>query len=442
MIEVGEETGKTERALLVGLELLRDNRWDIDDLLAELSQLARTAGMEVVGSNVSRRLKPNPATYIGTGKAEEIGQLCRDDDVAIILFNGDLSPAQLRNLQDATGVMVMDRTELILKIFAQRARTREACLQIELAQLHFQLPRVAGAWTHLSRQKGGMKGTRDAGEKQVEMDRRIIRTRIHQLEKEVDVVQRQREAQRKRRNRTRIPVVSIIGYTNSGKSTLLNSLTDALVPAEDKLFATLDPITRKATLPSGRTVLFSDTVGFIRNLPHNLIKAFRATLEEVREADLLIEVLDLSHRMVWKQKKAVEEVLKELKADEKPMIVALNKMDLVRDKFLLAEARSRLDGGVPISALKRTGLDELLQVIDDQLDGPRRNYRFLIPQSRQDLISHLYREGQVVRIDYHQNDIYVEVLTEDRLLGGARRFLLEGGGGRRREKQGGVGSSR
>ena len=271
-----------------------------------------------------------------------------------------------------------------------------------------------------------MKGTRDAGEKQVEMDRRIIRTRIHQLEKEVDVVQRQREAQRKRRNRTRIPVVSIIGYTNSGKSTLLNSLTDALVPAEDKLFATLDPITRKATLPSGRTVLFSDTVGFIRNLPHNLINAFRATLEEVREADLLIEVLDLSHRMVWKQKKAVEEVLKELKADEKPMIVALNKMDLVRDKFLLAEARSRLDGGVPISALKRTGLDELLQAIDDQLDGPRRNYRFLIPQSRQDLISHLYREGQVVRIDYHQNDIYVEVLTEDRLLGGARGFLLQG----------------
>jgi GTPase len=428
MIEVGEETGKMERALLVGLELTRDNRWDVDDLLAELSQLARTAGMKVVGSNVSRRLKPHPATYIGTGKAEEIGQYCRDEDVAIILFNGDLSPAQLRNLQDATGVMVMDRTELILKIFAQRARTREACLQIELAQLNFQLPRVAGAWTHLSRQKGGMKGTRDAGEKQVEMDRRIIRTRIHQLEKEVDVVQRQREAQRKRRSRTRIPVVSIIGYTNSGKSTLLNSLTDAQVPAEDKLFATLDPITRKAMLPSGRSVLFSDTVGFIRNLPHNLVNAFRATLEEVREADLLIEVLDLSHRMVWKQKKAVEEVLKELKADEKPMIVALNKMDLVRDKFLLAEARSRLDGGVPISALKRTGLDDLLQAIDDRLDGPCRNYRLLIPQSRQDLIARLYREGQVVKIDYHQNDIYVEVLTEDRLLGDARKFLLEGGG--------------
>lgn len=424
MIEVGKEMEKIERALLVGLELSRDNRWDIDDLLAELFQLARTAGMEVVGNDVSRRLKPHPATYIGTGKADEIGRRCRDEDVAIILFNGDLSPAQLRNLQDATGVMVMDRTELILKIFAQRARTREARLQIELAQLHFQLPRVAGAWTHLSRQKGGMKGTRDAGEKQVEVDRRIIRARITQLEKEVDGVRRQREAQRKRRHRSRIPVISIIGYTNSGKSTLLNSLTYASVPAEDKLFATLDPITRKAILPSGRTVLFSDTVGFIRNLPHNLIDAFRATLEEVLEADLLIEVLDLSHRMVWKQQKAVEEVLKELKADEKPMIVALNKMDLVRDKFRLVEVRSRLDGGVPISALKRTGLDELLQAINEQLDGSRLNYRLLIPPSRQDLISRLYRDGQVARIDYHQNEIYVEVLIEDRLLGEARGFLI------------------
>jgi len=390
----------------------------------------------VIGRNISRRLKPHPATYVGTGKAEEIGQYCRDEDVGCILFNGDLSPAQLRNLQDATGVMVMDRTELILKIFAQRARTREGCLQVELAQLQFQLPRVAGAWTHLSRQKGGMKGTRDAGEKQVEVDRRIIRSRIHQLEKEVDGVRRQRAAQRKRRHQNRIPVVSIIGYTNSGKSTLLNSLTDASVLAEDKLFATLDPITRKATLPSGRTVLFSDTVGFIRNLPHNLINAFRATLEEVSSADLLLEVLDISHRMVWKQRKAVEEVLRELKADEKPMIVALNKMDLVRDQFFMVEVRSRLDGGVPISALKQTGLDELLQSIDDHLDGPRRNYRLLIPQSRQDLISRLYRDGQVARIDYHENDIYVEVLIEDRLLGESRKFLLQGGAGKRRDEQG------
>jgi len=442
MIEVGKEKGGRERALLVGLELSRDNRWDMDDLLSELSQLARTAGMEVIGRNISRRLKPHPATYIGTGKAEEIGQYCRNEDVEIILFNGDLSPAQLRNLQDATGVMVMDRTELILKIFAQRARTREGRLQIELAQLQFQLPRVAGAWTHLSRQKGGMKGTRDAGEKQVEMDRRIIRSRIHQLEKEVEGVRRQRASQRKRRQQNHIPVISIIGYTNSGKSTLLNSLTDASVLAEDKLFATLDPITRKATLPSGRTVLFSDTVGFIRNLPHNLIDAFRATLEEVRAADLLLEILDVSHRMVWKRRRAVEEVLKELEADTKPMIVALNKVDLVQDQFFMVEVRSRLDGGIPISALKGTGLDELLQAIDDHLDVSRRNYRLLIPQSRQDLVSRLYRDGQVVKIDYHENDIYVEVLIEDRLLGEVRKFLLQGGGGSSREEEGIAGMRR
>ncbi|MEA1927322.1 MAG: GTPase HflX [Candidatus Auribacterota bacterium] len=424
MIEIEKENGRKEKTLLVGLELKRDDRWEMEDLLAELSKLARTAGFEVVGQDVSRRLKPHPATFIGTGKAEEIARRCREDNAAVVLFNRDLSPAQLRNLQDVTGVMVLDRTELILKIFAQRARTREARLQVELARQQFQLPRLAGAWSHLSRQKGGMKGTRDAGEKQVEVDRRIVRDRINQLKKDIEGVRRQREAQRKRRQRTRIPVISIIGYTNSGKSTLLNSLTEASVPAKDKLFATLDPITRKATLPSGRTVLFSDTVGFIRQLPHLLIDAFQATLEEVREADLLVEVLDVSHPMVWERKKAVESVLKELKADEKPMIVALNKIDQVEDKFLPTEVRNHIKGGIFISALKGTGLDNLLQAIDDHLDGPRRHYRLLIPQSRPDLISQLYRIGQVLKIEYNNREVYVEVVAEERLLGESGEFLL------------------
>ena len=424
MIEIKEETEPRRRTLLVGLEILRHDRWEIEDLLDELAQLAETAGLEVAGRDISRRSRPHPATYVGTGKAKEIAVHCRRDNIAVIIFNGDLSPVQLRNLQDLSGVTVQDRTELILEIFAQRARTREARLQIELAQLHYQLPRLTGAWTHLSRQKGGMKGTRDAGEKQVEIDRRMTRARINHLEKEIARVRRHRESQRKQRQQTGIPVISVIGYTNSGKSTLLNALTDASVPAEDRLFATLDPITRKASLPSGRAVLFSDTVGFIRHLPHHLIDAFRATLEEVTQADLLLEVLDISHRMVWEHKRAVESVLKDLTAADKPMVVALNKTDLVDDPFLVREAMAQLEGGVPISALRKAGLSELLQTIDDSLATLRRHHRLLIPQSSPDLVARLHRDGQVVKIDYHKKDVYVEVLIEDHFLGEAREYLL------------------
>ncbi|MDP8215296.1 MAG: GTPase HflX [Candidatus Euphemobacter frigidus] len=426
MIEVKENSEPRERALLVGIEFKRNDRWEIEDLLAELSQLAATAGLEVVGMNISRRSKPHPATYIGTGKAREIADRCRQDGVSLLIFNGDLSPAQTRNLQDVSGVRVLDRTELILEIFVQRARTREARLQIELAQLQYLLPRLTGAWTHLSRQKGGVKGTRDAGEKQIEIDRRKTRTRIQHLNKEIAKVRRHREAQRKQRRRAGIPLVSIIGYTNSGKSTLLNTLTAAAAPTEDKLFATLDPIIRKAVLPSGRAVLFSDTVGFIRQLPHHLIDAFRATLEEVGEADLLLEVLDLSHRMVWERKRSVEVVLKELSADEKPMVVVLNKIDLVEDEFLLGEARGRIDGGVPISALRKTGLEDLLKALDEKLAGLRRSHRLLIPQNRPDLVARLHRDGRVVKIDYHKKDVYVEVMIEDRFLEDARQYLLDG----------------
>ncbi|MFH1038914.1 MAG: GTPase HflX [PVC group bacterium] len=428
MIEIKKEMEPDRRALLVGVESPRSDRWDIQDMLAELSQLAETAGLKIIGEDVSRRTRPHPATYVGPGKAKEIAGRCRQESIAVLVFNGDLSPVQLKNLQDLTGVKVNDRTELILNIFARRARTREARLQIELAQLRYALPRLAGAWTHLSRQKGGMMGTRDAGEKQVEVDRRMARTRIHRLEKEIEKVRLHRDAQRKHRTQTGVPVISIIGYTNSGKSTLLNALTEASVLAEDKLFATLDPITRKEVLPSGRPVLFSDTVGFIRSLPRDLFDSFRATIEEVREADLLLEVLDISHRLVWERKKAVEAVLREMEAEGKPMIVALNKTDLVSDPFLISEARARLEGGVPISALRKTGLAELLTAIDEQLDLAtlRRHHRLLIPQRRPDLISRLYRDGKVVKIDYHQKDVYVEVLIEDRALGDFRSFLIEG----------------
>jgi GTPase len=296
---------------------------------------------------------------------------------------------------------------------------------VELARLEYLLPRLGGAWRHLSRQKGGMMGTRDAGEKQIELDRRLARDRIHFLKKEMERVRRQRSAQRKLRRQTGIPVVSIIGYTNSGKSTLLNALTAADVRAEDRLFATLDPVTRQAELPSGRKVLFSDTVGFIRNLPHHLIDAFRSTLEEAAEADLLLEVLDISHPRVWERKTVVEEVLRELGADRTPMVVALNKIDREPDPFRVREAAGRIEESIPISARTGENLGLLLAEIDRKLSSGRRSFRLLIPQSRPDLVAALHRDGRVGKIDYHLKDVYLEVLIEERALGDSRSYILE-----------------
>ncbi len=425
MIEIEKEVSPPRRALLVGVETGREGRWEIEDSLNELAQLARTAGMETAGQEIYKRLKPHPATYIGTGAAKGLAGLCREKAVTDLIFNEDLSPAQLRNLEDAAETGVRDRTELILIIFAQRARTREARLQVELARLEYLLPRLGGAWRHLSRQKGGMLGTRDAGEKQIELDRRLARNRIYALKKEIAGVRRQRAAQRKLRRQSRIPVVSIIGYTNSGKSTLLNALTAAAVPAEDKLFATLDPVTRQAELPSGRKVLFSDTVGFIRQLPHHLVDAFRSTLEEVSEADLLLEVLDIAHPRVWERKRVVEEVLKELGAERTPMMTALNKIDLVEDRFLISQAAGRLEAAVPISARSGEGLPALLGEIDRRISSGRRLYRFLIPQSRPELVAALHREGKVFRIDYHSREVYLEVMIAREALGESKQYILE-----------------
>lgn len=425
MIEIKQEVSPPRRALLVGVETGREGRWEVDDSLDELAQLAATAGMETVGREIFKRIKPHPATYIGSGSAEGLAARCRAGGITDLIFNEDLSPAQLRNLEDAAGAEVRDRTELILAIFAQRARTREARLQVELARLEYLLPRLGGAWRHLSRQKGGMLGTRDAGEKQIELDRRLARNRIHELKEEMERVRLHRSAQRKHRRQTGIPVVSIIGYTNSGKSTLLNALTASAVAAEDKLFATLDPVTRQAELPSGRKVLFSDTVGFIRRLPHHLVDAFRATLEEVAEADLLLEVLDISHPKVWERKRVVEEVLKELEADRTPVVVALNKIDLVRDPFAVREAAGRLEGAVPISARGGEGLETLSEEIERRLSAGRRLYRLLIPQRRPDLVAALHRDGEVLKIDYHLKDVYLEALIEERALGEARGYILK-----------------
>ena len=409
MIEIGREMSPREKAWLVALDLDSVSLWRIADSMDELELLAWTAGAEVLGRTICRRPAPHAASFIGRGKAEEIAALCRENGADLVIFDDDLTSAQLRNLRDLIGLKIVDRTELILDIFARRARTSEAQLQIEMAQLQYLLPRLAGKGVELSRLGGGI-GTRGPGETKLETDRRRIRDRIHNLRKELEKIRRHRRLQRRQRLAAGISTVSIIGYTNSGKSTLFNALTSAVVLIEDKLFATLDPTTRKAELPSGRQVLFSDTVGFIQKLPHHLIDSFRATLEEVLEADLLLMVLDLSQKNFWERMKAVERVLSDLKASDKPRLLVLNKIDLLADEFLVNEISARLEGSVVISAREKIGLDKLVETIDFLLSASLRCYRFLIPQSRPDLIASLHQKGKVLKIDYHRDLVYVEAM--------------------------------
>ena len=342
-----------ERVLLVALE--RDNltRWDVEDSLNELRQLAATAGAEVIDTVVQKLDKPTAPYFIGKGKAEEITLLCGEKEITSIIFDDELSPAQGRNLEVLTSRKVLDRTQLILDIFARRARTREGRLQIELAQLQYLLPRLTRMWTHLSRQTGGI-GTRGPGETQLEVDRRRVQERIARLERDLKDVRKNRTVQREGRLRRNWPVASLVGYTNAGKSSLLNLLTGAGVLSENKLFATLDPTTRQLVLPNRQKVLLTDTVGFIRKLPHTVIESFKATLEEVQLADLLIHVVDLSHPQYREQMAAVEETVAELGAEGKQTLVVFNKIDAVPDPVIIENHLHRFPGSVALSCLLYT----------------------------------------------------------------------------------------
>src|SRR5438046_456874 len=329
-----------ERALLIGLEKQGVSKWDLRDSLDELRELANSAGAEVVDTVTQKLQKPTAPYYIGRGKAESIKESCQDQQVTSVIFDDELSPAQGRNLENLFARKVLDRTQLILDIFAQRARSREGRLQIELAQLQYLLPRLTRMWHHLSRQTGGI-GTRGPGETQLEVDRRRVQERIARLERELEGVRKVRSTQRQGRKRHQWPVAAVVGYTNGGKSTLLNLLTGADVLAVDKLFATLDPTTRSFTLPNKQRVLLTDTVGFLRKLPHTLIESFKATLEEVSEADLLIHVVDLSHPRVDEQMAAVDRVTKELGAFGKQTLLVFNKIDLLQNDELVEISRHR-----------------------------------------------------------------------------------------------------
>src|SRR3984893_8705870 len=395
-----------ERAVLVGLEQAGVSKWDLQDSLEELAELANSAGAEVVQTVTQKLAKPTAPYYIGKGKAESLKPALQDRQVTSVIFDDELSPAQGRNLENLLSRKVLDRTQLILDIFAQRARSREGRLQIELAQLQYLLPRLTRMWHHLSRQTGGI-GTRGPGEPQLEVDRRRVQERIARLERELQEVRKTRAVQRQGRKRHQWPVAAVVGYTNAGKSTLLNLLTGADVVAVDKLFATLDPTTRSFVLPNKQRVLLTDTVGFLRKLPHTLIESFKETLEEVSEADLLIHIVDLSHPRVDDQMEAVDKVLKELDAFGKQTLIVFNKIDNLADRDLAEAYVKRFLGSVAISARTGEGVDTLVQALQQALSSWRLRSCFRIPANESALIAEIHRVGHVLELRYEGNEAVI-----------------------------------
>src|SRR5213596_3675548 len=405
MIETKPKKG-AERALLIGLEQDGVSKWDLRDSMEELRELASSAGAEVVDTVTQKLPKPTAPFYIGKGKAEALKDSVQSQQVTSVIFNDELSPAQGRNLENLLSRKILDRTQLILDIFAQRARSREGRLQIELAQLQYLLPRLTRMWHHLSRQTGGI-GTRGPGETQLEVDRRRVQERIARLERELEGVRRVRSTQRQGRKRHQWPVAAVVGYTNAGKSTLLNLMTGADVLAVDKLFATLDPTTRSFTLPNKQRVLLTDTVGFLRKLPHTLIESFKATLEEVNEADLLIHVVDLSHPRVDEQMIAVDSVIKELNAFGKQTLMVFNKIDLLANDDAIDVYLKKFPGSVAISARKGIGVNQLVQALEGALSSWRLRSRFRIPANESALIAEIHRVGHVLELRYEENDALI-----------------------------------
>ncbi|MCL7454882.1 MAG: GTPase HflX [Anaerolineae bacterium] len=430
-----ETQSPVERTLLVGAQLKSQRQgWELEDSLIELGQLARTAGLEVAGQTWQRLDQYHPATLIGSGKVEELVELRDDLDCSVIIFDDELSPRQLRNLEETMGddVKILDRTSLILDIFAQHARTREGQLQVELAQYQYRLPRLTRAWTHLARQAGGGAarggtggvGLRGPGETQLEVDRRLISRRIAQIEDELEQVRRHRALHRRQRRRMALPVVAIVGYTNAGKSTLLNALSGADVLVADKLFATLDPTTRRVELPGGREILFSDTVGFIQKLPTQLVAAFRATLEEINEADLILHVVDITHPRAKDQSDAVVETLEEIGVVDRPTVVALNKIDRLSDPRVAEEWQGEYSESVAISAARGWHLDTLLEKVEEVLSADLLYITVRVPYNRGDLAALFHEHGTVSETKHSAEGTIIKGLVARRWLEQFREYLI------------------
>ena len=409
-----------EKALIVTIKLKNEkNNWPMEDIAEEMEELLLTSGAEAVDNVTYICEKPTPNLFIGKGKAEEISAICCEQDVDVVVFSRDLSGTQQRNLEVIIGRKTIDRTQLILDIFAKHAKSPEGKTQVELAQLQYLLPRLTGKGIILSRLGGGI-GTRGPGEQKLEVDRRRIRKRIDRLKEDLRHNAAHRKIMRSRRVENAVPVVALVGYTNAGKSTLLNTLTGSSQVVANSLFTTLDTIYKNFILPNGERIIICDTVGFLNNLPHHLIEAFKSTLEEVTQADLLVKVLDVSHPRIHERDEAVEEVLKSLDADNKPMIRVLNKIDLLDDQSWLKQLEVEFDNAVAISAKNKTNISELLKIIADTFKGRMVSKYIRIKGYRMDIVDILYNHGKIEDIQYGQREIKIKVqlpgIIYDKLL--------------------------
>jgi len=418
MFDILEKPGLVERALLIAVYRDRKDEDEAQSLLDELAELVDTLGIPVIEKKLVRIAQLNARFLMGTGKTAELIELAKSLECDVIVFDNELTPAQQRNWEKASGMLVIDRQEVILDIFNERAQTREARLQVQLARMQYALPRMAHMWAHLDRQRGGAGGgkggaaaARGEGEKQIEVDKRLARDRISKLKNDLKDVRRIRHVQRQERQKTPVPLAAIVGYTNAGKSSLLNHLTKAKVTAEDKLFATLDTTTRRLELPDNQTLLLTDTVGFVRNLPHRLVEAFKATLEEAVIADFLIHVLDASNPAIEVFQRTTLTVLRELGAEDKRIITVLNKIDLVTDPGARQQLGHRFPDAIPVSCATGEGMETLIHRLNDQLrDRVSRNH-YRIPADRGELLALLHTKGKVLSTRYDDSHAVINAIV-------------------------------